>query len=93
MLARTGLVQEDINIMVRTAAPMYASRNAEVGKDVIWSNPKTGAFGMAEILEVDGDCVRLVYRFQTRSRKVWAQLHWAAQPPAGTRALVTPLHR
>lgn len=68
MLARTGLVQEDINIMVRTAAPMYASRNAEVGKDVIWSNPKTGAFGMAEILEVDGDCVRLVYRFQTRSR-------------------------
>lgn len=66
MLGRTGLVQEDVNIMVRTASTLYASGNARVGSDVIWSNPKTGAFGMAEVLDVTGDCVRLAYRFQTR---------------------------
>lgn len=68
MLARTGLVQEDVNIMVRTASTLYAAGNPQVGRDVIWSNPKTGAFGMAEVLEVEGDCVRIAYRFQTRRR-------------------------
>ena len=64
-LARTGLVQEDIDIMVRTGATLYASGEAQVGSDVIWSNPQTQAFGMAEILEVDGDCIRIAYRYQT----------------------------
>lgn len=65
-LARTGLVQEDIDIMVRTGSTLYASGNARVGSDVIWSNPGTQAFGMIEIVEVAGDCVRIAYRFQTR---------------------------
>lgn len=67
-LARTGLVQEDVNIMVQTAATLYASGDAAVGRDVIWTNPKTQAFGMAEITEVQGDCVRVAYRFQTRRK-------------------------
>ena len=64
------MFQEDINIMVRKASTLYAFGNARIGSDVIWSNRKTGAFGMAEILEVEveGDCVRLAYRFQTRQQ-------------------------
>jgi hypothetical protein len=65
-LQRTGLVQEDVNIMVRAGSTLYASGNPRVGSDAIWSNPKTQAFGMAEILEVDLECVRIAYRFQTR---------------------------
>lgn len=66
MLARSGLVQEDVNIMVQTAATLYSGGTAAVGHDVLWSNPATDAFGVAEIVEVQGDCVRVAYRFQTR---------------------------
>ena len=64
MLTRTGLVQEDINIMTGAAAELYTAGNARVGDDVIWSNPQTGAFGMIEVIEVEENCVRLAYRFQ-----------------------------
>jgi hypothetical protein len=68
-LARTGLVQEDINIMTRAGASLYASGNAQVGSDAIWSNPETQAFGMVEVLEVDADCVRIAHRFRTQQRQ------------------------
>lgn len=67
-LARTGLVQEDINIMTRAGSTLYATGNARVGSDAIWSNPNTRAFGMVEVIAVQGACVRLAYRFQTRRR-------------------------
>jgi len=67
-LARTGLVQEDINIMVEAGSELYASRNAVVGNDTIWSNPSTGAYGLVEITSVEGDCVGLVYKFRTTRR-------------------------
>ena len=67
-LSRTGLVQEDINIMVRTGSDLYRSGNAVVGTDTIWSNPATGAHGLVEVSSVEGDCVGLVYKFRARGR-------------------------
>jgi hypothetical protein len=68
ILARTGLVQEDINIMVRTGASLYAAGDAEIGSDAIWSNPETRAFGMVEVIEIDANCVRIAHRFRTQQR-------------------------
>lgn len=64
-LARTGLTQEDVNIMVAEGAQLYQSGGARVGDDTVWQNPDTGAHGLAEIVETDGDCVRTAYRFKT----------------------------
>jgi hypothetical protein len=67
-LSRTGLVQEDINIMVRAGGELYRSGNAVPGTDTIWSNPATGAHGLVEVTSVEGDCVRLVYKFRARNK-------------------------
>ncbi|MDE4146710.1 MAG: hypothetical protein P1U91_01920 [Pseudophaeobacter sp. bin_em_oilr2.035] len=64
-LARTGLTQDDINIMTRAGSELYASKKAVVGVDTIWSNPDTSAFGLVEVADVEGNCVTLVYKFQT----------------------------
>lgn len=68
-LARTGLTQEDINIMVQTGGTLYANRRAAVGDDTIWSNPATGAHGMVEVTSVQGNCVGVDYRFRASDRK------------------------
>ncbi|MHA6262779.1 hypothetical protein ACXYMO_06220 [Arenibacterium sp. CAU 1754] len=68
-LSRTGLTQDDINTMSQAAATLYASGNAVSGADTIWSNPETGAFGMVEVTSVEGDCVGLVYKFQTLKQR------------------------
>ena len=67
-IARTGLTQDDINIMVETASDLYASGGAVVGADTVWLNPETDAHGLAEITEVAGNCVRIAYRFRTTRR-------------------------
>lgn len=67
-LARTGLTQEDINIMTRAGSKLYASGKAVVGVDTIWSNPNTSAYGLVEVAKVEGNCVTLVYKFQTSKR-------------------------
>ena len=64
ILSRTGFVQEDINILVRAASGLYRTGNAEVGADTVWSNPEPGAYGLAEIFEVEDNCVRIAYRFR-----------------------------
>jgi hypothetical protein len=68
MIQRTGLSQQDVNIMTSAGSALYASGNARVGDDAIWSNPNTGAFGMAEVLAIEENCVRMAYRFQTQRR-------------------------
>lgn len=67
-LSRTGLVQEDINIMVQTGGDLYRSGNAVVGSDTVWLNPATGAHGLVEITSVDGNCVGMVYKFRARNK-------------------------
>lgn len=68
-LARTGLTQEDVNIMVSEGAQLYQGGNATVGIDTVWNNPETGAHGLAEIVEVDGSCIRIAYRFKTERNR------------------------
>ena len=68
-LARTGLTQDDINIMVQEGSTLYASRRASVGDDAIWSNPATGAHGLIEVTAVQGNCVTVDYRFRANDRK------------------------
>ncbi|MEM1351554.1 MAG: hypothetical protein AAGF27_04380 [Pseudomonadota bacterium] len=67
-LERTGLTQEDINIMVERGSTLYRSGGAQVGSDTVWQNVQTGAYGLAEITEVEGTCVRIAYRFITTRR-------------------------
>lgn len=67
-LSRAGLTQEDVDIMVAEGATLYRNGNAAVGADAIWQNPETDAYGMAEISEVEGDCIRIAYRFKTTRR-------------------------
>ena len=64
-LSRTGLTQEDVNIMVAEGSQLYRSGGARVGDDAVWQNPATGAHGLAEIVAVDGNCVGTAYRFKT----------------------------
>lgn len=63
---RTGLTQQDLNLMVRTGGELYANRSAQPGDDTIWSNPETGAYGSVELTSVSGNCVGLNYKFRTR---------------------------
>jgi len=65
LLASTGMTQEDVNIMVQTASELYVSGNATVGADTAWLNPETEAHGLAEILEVEANCVQIAYKFRT----------------------------
>lgn len=64
-LARTGMTQDDVNIMVDAASELFSSGNATVGADTIWQNPETDAHGLAEVVEVEGNCVRVAYKFRT----------------------------
>lgn len=64
-LARTGLTQEDVNIMVAQGATLYKNGGASVGADTVWQNTATQAHGLAEITEVDGNCIKIAYRFVT----------------------------
>ena len=64
-LARTGLTQEDVGIMVERGSTLYRGGGAAVGADTVWQNPETGAHGLAEITDVDGNCIRIAYRFIT----------------------------
>lgn len=64
-LARTGLTQEDVSIMVDRGATLYRNGGAQVGVDTVWQNSETGAHGLAEITEVEGNCIRIAYRFIT----------------------------
>ena len=68
-LARTGLTQEDINVMVQAGSTLYVGGRAQVGDDTIWSNPATGAHGMIEVTSVQGNCVGVDYRFRANDRK------------------------
>lgn len=67
-LARTGLTQEDLTIMMRQGGTLYTDRRATPGSDTIWSNPATGAHGLVEVITVSGDCVTLAYKFRTTRR-------------------------
>ena len=64
-LARTGLTQEDVSIMVERGSTLYRNGGATVGADTVWQNADTGAHGLAEITDVDGNCIRIAYRFVT----------------------------
>lgn len=68
-LSRTGLIQEDINIMARAGRQLYVAGNARVGDDTIWMNPATGAYGLAEVVEVQNGCVRIAYKFRIRGKQ------------------------
>ncbi|NNU82226.1 hypothetical protein HMH01_17455 [Halovulum dunhuangense] len=67
-LARTGLSQADVDIMVREGAALYTRGDVQVGDDTVWSNPQTRAHGLVEVTAVAGDCVTLGYKFRTASR-------------------------
>ena len=67
-LERTGLTQEDVNVMVAAAAELYSNGGATVGDDTVWQNTETSAHGLAEITEVEGNCVSIAYRFITTRR-------------------------
>jgi hypothetical protein len=68
-LSKSGLVQEDINIMARAARQLYVAGNATVGDDTIWMNPATDAHGMAEVIEVRDGCVRIAHKFHARGKR------------------------
>lgn len=64
-LARTGLTQADVDIMVAEGASLYRNGNAQVGADTVWQNAETDTHGLAEITQVEGDCITIAYRFKT----------------------------
>ncbi|MDW4498470.1 hypothetical protein R5H30_10800 [Sulfitobacter sp. D35] len=79
-LSRSGLTQQDVDMMVRAGATLYADGRASAGDDTIWSNPATGSFGLVEVASVSGECVSLTYKFRTARRS-------AVQSVAGRRCL------
>ncbi|MBB97860.1 MAG: hypothetical protein CML68_25080 [Rhodobacteraceae bacterium] len=56
ILRRTGLSQQDINIMSQAAAPLYRSGTPKVGSSADWSNPDTGASGTATLTAFANRC-------------------------------------
>lgn len=67
-ISRTGMTQDDINIMTQTASEMYVGRSAIAGSETAWSNPATEAYGTAKITGVEANCVNIGYVFHTKSR-------------------------
>lgn len=67
-ISRSGLTQEDVNIMTRAGASLYTGGTARVGDDAIWSNPGTNSHGMVEVTAVEGSCVTLAHRFRPANR-------------------------
>lgn len=67
-ISRTGMTQEDINIMTQEASKLYVGGGAVAGSETAWSNPATEAYGTAKIAGVDANCVNIGYIFHTKSR-------------------------
>lgn len=65
-LDRSGLTQDDLNMMMRGASDLYSAGQARVGASTTWSNPATRSQGEVEVTGVAGNCVTLVHRFRPR---------------------------
>lgn len=65
-LDRSGMVQEDVNIMMRSAATLYSGGRAKVGDEVRWNNPASRADGIVKVGAVDGACVTLAHGFRPK---------------------------
>lgn len=66
ILDRSGLDQEDLDIMEQTAATLYASGSASVNDAASWTNEQTESRGTVKITGVDGDCISLSHSVQTK---------------------------
>ena len=56
-LGRIGLNNEDFNMASKAAERLYTAEGVKPGAHTTWENPRTGAQGEIEILEVEGHCV------------------------------------
>ncbi len=65
-LDRSGMVQGDVNIMMRSASSLYSEGRGKVGDEVSWKNPNTRADGVVRIISVEGACVTLAHRFRPK---------------------------
>ncbi|MAY48140.1 MAG: hypothetical protein CML65_23215 [Rhodobacteraceae bacterium] len=67
-LRRTGLTQQDINILSQTAATLYREGTPKVGAEKDWSNPDTGNSGKAMLGGFDGKCADVRHVVITQRR-------------------------
>lgn len=65
-LDRSGLVQSDVNMMMRSAASLYSEGRAKVDDAISWDNPGSRADGTVSISAVDAGCVTLTHRFRPK---------------------------
>lgn len=68
ILRRTGLAQADINIMQRSAAPLYRGSAHVIGSETEWSNPDTGASGKSMLVAFQNNCADIRHTVITQRR-------------------------
>ncbi|MEM8730458.1 MAG: hypothetical protein AAGF79_11120 [Pseudomonadota bacterium] len=67
-IKRTGLTQDDINVMSSTAAELYQTGTPQVGRTSAWSNPDTGARGEATLTGFASNCADIRHVVFTQRR-------------------------
>lgn len=67
-LFRTGLSQDDIDLMAQTADSLYRNGAPRVGRTQSWSNAETGAKGSVKLVAFRGNCAYLQHFILTTRR-------------------------
>lgn len=67
-LRRTGMTQQDIDVMSESAGSLYREGTPKVGQSVDWSNPDTGATGTSTLQSYQGNCATLKHVVVTPRR-------------------------
>lgn len=67
-LRRTGLTQQDINLLSQTGASLYRDGTPKLGTEKDWSNPDTGNSGKAMLVGLDGNCADVRHVVITQRR-------------------------
>jgi len=67
-LRRTGMSQEDINVMSEAAGVLYRQGTPKVGQSVEWTNPDSGTSGTSTLQSFENKCATLRHVVVTTRR-------------------------
>jgi surface antigen len=62
ILAKSGLTQEDFNLMSTAAGSLYETVTPKVGQSADWKNKETGSFGTVKLTTYKDNCVYLLHK-------------------------------
>ena len=89
-LRRTGLSQQDIDVMSKTAAGLYQTGTPRVGRTESWSNAETGAKGSVKLVAFRNNCAYLQHFIITTRRPTAQEFRFTQCRDAAGNWVLTP---